>query len=79
MKLATYRRADDTDRLGIVLKNDSQILDVGAAHELETGTLSPFFYSLQAFIIISGKNILKNILSTDPLSGFSGVAISKKA
>ena len=50
MKLATFRHSDETDRLGIVLNNDCQILDIQAAHELETGTPNPALFSLQALI-----------------------------
>ncbi len=50
MKLATFRHSDKTDRLGIVLNNDRQILDIQAAHELETGTPNPSLFSLQTFI-----------------------------
>ena len=41
MKLATFRNSDDRDRLGIVLSNDRKLLDIQAAHELETGAPNP--------------------------------------
>ena len=50
MKLATFRNSDDRDRLGIVLSNDRKLLDIQAAHELETGAPNPALFSLQAFI-----------------------------
>jgi len=50
MKLATFRYSDDRDRLGIVLSNDRKLLDIQAAHELETGAPNPALFSLQAFI-----------------------------
>jgi len=50
MKLATFRYSDETDRLGIVLSNDRQVLDIQAAYKLETGAPNPALFSLQAFI-----------------------------
>ena len=50
MKLATFRNSDDRDRLGIILSNDRKLLDIQAAHELETGAPNPALFSLQAFI-----------------------------
>ncbi len=50
MKLATYRGEEGTDRLGLVINNDSQILDVRASQELENNAQEPSLFSLKALI-----------------------------